>query len=612
MTDSFTTTILGSDWAWGNTWDKWWSGARKKEINYADIHEILPYDFILSVDDKYYNWLPSQESRDRKHTTTYVDVNREQEFLSFYGFTAIPIYTYKTPGHDWDGWVPEHFDEHGELIHNGNVIGLYWKTFGGIECLYYDIDHWPKEAMEKAKKFLIDNNYFSEHRRELRKIYQNPPQENPPHLNLKIWVEAWGPEGQYFKMEPEVGSHQDVQEIDQMYRRLVSQGQVTRYKIHRAPTLQSNPRIDIEDARFTPCSSLKDIGVERRIKVLAEALGPEIISSPRIQNIYASYKKKYEKTAYRTFICKTLKLLKREYSNRKKAAAARKQQRNFSDYDSNPSSVFDIPIKSQKWAKIISLKTAADARKATSELTKSWGSGHRGEKRQLRRIANLAAIRAKIMAQNERLKAATRNEKQTIRKIYQRWVDSHPLPKPNPPEDEEPKFVGMGVNKAGVVSKIYQKGSRYYRENPGACGGTPVGSQIGPKDGSGSGRDFSPEAQKGLSIYASGQFTADDNKRMTDEYKQEHPNEPIMRDGGEKFYSWVAQKYGRMKRNPASPHLQDLSHHKFGRTFEDLSAVEQGHILEILAWERDRMGWRYALNPRVDAEGNVIKNNRGS
>jgi len=285
-------------------------------------------------------------------------------------------------------------------------------------------------------------------------------------IHYNIWVEAWGPAGQYFKMQPEVGTTQDVFEIDQMYRELVARGDVTNYKIHKMPTLKPNPEeLDWDDVLKAPYRTLSNAQMRTYINALTAVLGDDLLR-PDVKATYDHFVKRFRDLGYeRTFLIRVLSLMRGLYDKRQKRAAKNKGQQRIPDFINNPpkQSVFDVKVGSPTWAKVISLKTPTEARKPNTELTRFWKKGNRNMQRKLRRMATLAAVRARIMSGNKNLKSTTRKDKKTIKNIYEKWVKAHTLPKlvPNPPIV---RSVGLSLGKDGIVHKIYSDGIKHYRD----------------------------------------------------------------------------------------------------------------------------------------------------
>jgi len=79
-----------------------------------------------------------------------------------------------------------------------------------------------------------------------------------------------------------------------------------------------------------------------------------------------------------------------------------------------------FPSKHKWLADIIKLDTPANARRAAERLEREFNRSNRSRKLLILRAVNLAAIRARIGANNPRLSKKEREEYRIIRGIYRR------------------------------------------------------------------------------------------------------------------------------------------------------------------------------------------------
>ena len=337
----------------------------------------------------------------------------------------------------------------------------------------------------------VRNRFIPEEWRLPGEIFGEEPMlmDNPPVYQVTIWDADVNNREPYIQ-EMELSDHARDKYIEFLERKRDDDQEIANFELKKkfslAPSLVPNPsqvdpygelpEISFDDVLRAPVDKYQTIAIQRMVEILGEALGEHILT-PRAKNVVNSYKEAQARNelSTRAFAIAVLKFWRRIWDERQNLAS-KNNQRTFDDYnpggnmEENPpkQSVFDIPVESSKWAKIISLKSPADARSATAKLSKSWKGGDRKMKRKLRRMAILAGVRARIMAQNDNLKSATRKQKKVIQSIYERWVKAHglprPNPRPNPPEDAE--YFGLGLAKNGIVSKIYKKDGKFYRGNP--------------------------------------------------------------------------------------------------------------------------------------------------
>lgn len=85
-----------------------------------------------------------------------------------------------------------------------------------------------------------------------------------------------------------------------------------------------------------------------------------------------------------------------------------------------------FPPKYKGAAREIEISSPAKARESISWLNKEWSSAKTNVKKQrLRRFANLAANRAAIIADNQRVSDEQRREAVIVSNMYREWHNSH-------------------------------------------------------------------------------------------------------------------------------------------------------------------------------------------